>query len=90
MNYRNKTKTRLKRRELVSDIYDKKVFSKNFRKYFDKSGMTKRKFLNIVGAGKSSFYNWFGGKKIPYMRNIEAICGAFKINVKDLMVEEIK
>lgn len=90
MNCRNKTKTRFKRRELVSDIYDKKVFSKNFRKYFDKSGMTVRKFLNIVGVGKSSFYNWFGGKKIPYMRNIEAICGAFKINVKDLMGEEIK
>ena len=63
MNRRNKTKTRFKRRELVSDIYDKKVFSKNFRKYFDKSGMTVRKFLNIVGVGKSSFYNWLSHRR---------------------------
>lgn len=90
MNRRNKTKTRFKRRELVSDIYDRKVFSKNFRKYFDKSGMTKRKFLNIVGVGKSSFYNWYNGDIIPLMKNIERICSVFNIGIKDLMGEEIK
>lgn len=44
----------------------------------------------MSGVGKSAFYNWINGKNIPYMRNIETICRIFKINVKDLMGEEIK
>ena len=52
--------------------------------------MTKRKFLNIVGVGKSSFYNWYNGDIIPLMKNIERICSAFNIRIKDLMGEEIK
>lgn len=74
----------------VSHLYDVKVFSRNFRKYFFRSGMTVRKFLKMSGVGKSAFYNWISGKNIPYMRNIETICRIFKINVKDLMGEEIK
>ena len=81
---------RQQRKEQVYDIYSKDVFAKNFRKYFRKSGMTVRKFLKMSGVGKSAFYNWINGKNIPYMRNIEAICRIFKINVKDLMGEEIK
>ena len=52
--------------------------------------MTVRRFLKMSGVGKSAFYNWINGKNTPYMRNIEAICRIFKINVKDLMGEEIK
>lgn len=78
------------KREKVSHLYDVKVFSRNFRRYFFRSGMTVRKFLKMSGVGKSAFYNWISGKNIPYMRNIETICRIFKINVKDLMGEEIK
>ena len=78
------------KREKVSNLYDVKVFSKNFRRYFLRSGMTVGKLLSIVGVKKSSFYNWYNGHCIPLMKNIEGICRAFNISVKDLMGEEIK
>ncbi len=65
------------------------VFSKNLRKYMERSGKTQRDMAEVVGVSTATFSDWINGKKYPRIDKIEILANYFHILKSDLIEEKL-
>lgn len=65
------------------------VFSRNLRKYMERSGKTQRDLAEIVGVSSATVSDWLNEKKYPRIDKIEILANYFKILKSDLIEEKL-
>lgn len=72
----------------MTDLEQKKVFSKNLNFYLSQSGKTQKEVADAIGVITSTFNTWCQGVAIPRMGKIQALADYFHINKSDLIEEK--
>lgn len=73
----------------MSAIGNKEVFSKNLKRYIEKSGKDRRELAKIWGFPYSTITEWINGKKYPRIDRIEIMADYFGILKSDLIEEKL-
>lgn len=71
----------------MTDIEQKKIFSKNLNKYLEQSNKTQKEVADAIGVIPSTFNTWCQGIAIPRMGKVQALADYFHINKSDLIEE---
>lgn len=71
-----------------SSLGNKEVFSKNLRKYIEKSGKDRKELAEIWGFPYSTVTEWINGKKYPRIDRIEKMASYFGILKSDLIEDK--
>lgn len=69
----------------MTDIEQKKIFSKNLNKYLEQSNKTQKEVADAIGVIPSTFNTWCQGIAIPRMGKVQALADYFHINKSDLI-----
>lgn len=72
----------------MTDLEQKKVFSKNLNFYLSQSGKTQKEVADAIGVITSTFNTWCQGIAIPRMGKVQALADYFHINKSDLIEEK--
>ena len=72
----------------MSDLGNKKVFSKNLRNIMDERQITRRQMCSDLGFVYSTFSDWYNGKKYPRIDKIEMMANYFGIKKSDLIEDQ--
>ena len=72
----------------MSDIGNKAVFSKNLKRYIEKSGKSRRELAEIWGFPYSTVTDWVNGNKYPRIDRIEIMADYFGIQKSDLIEDK--
>lgn len=73
---------------IKTDLGNKEIFSRNLRRYIEKSGRTQKEIAEEVGVGQSTFTDWVKGRIYPRMDKVEKLANYFGIQKSDL-VEDV-
>jgi repressor LexA len=73
---------------IKTDLGNKEIFSRNLKRYIDKSGRTQKEIAEEIGVGQSTFSDWVKGRIYPRMDKVEKLANYFGIQKSDL-VEDI-
>ncbi len=63
------------------------IITKNFRRYFEQSGMTNLEFANKIGVTDAAVSKWLKGQG-PGLESLEQIADGLGITIKDLFEEQ--
>jgi len=74
----------------VSDLGNKKILSKNLRKYIEISKKERTEIAKNLGVSYSTFTDWINGNSYPRIDKIEMLANYFKINKSDIIEEHDK
>lgn len=69
----------------MSALGNKAIFSKNLKRYIEKSGKDRRELADIWGFPYSTVTEWINGKKYPRIDRIEIMADYFGIQKSDLI-----
>lgn len=72
----------------MTDIEQKKIFSKNLNKYLEQSNKTQKEVADTIGVIPSTFNTWCQGIAIPRMGKVQALADYFHINKSDLIEDK--
>ena len=72
----------------MSDLGNKKVFSKNLRNIMDERQITRRQMCSDLGFVYSTFSDWYNGKKYPRIDKIAMTANYFGIKKSDLIEDQ--
>lgn len=72
----------------MSNIGNKEIFSKNLKRYIEKSGKDRRELSEIWGFPYSTVTEWINGRKYPRIDRIEIMADYFGILKSDLIEEK--
>lgn len=72
----------------MTDIEQKKVFSKNLNRYLDLSNKTQKEVADAIGVIPSTFNTWCQGIAIPRMGKVQALADYFHISKSDLIEDK--
>lgn len=73
----------------MEDINQKKVFSKNLRRYVSATGKTQAEIAKSIGVSPQTFNTWMHGVAIPRMNKMQILADFLGINKADLIEDEI-
>lgn len=73
---------------IKTDLGNKEIFSRNLKRYIDKSGRTQKEIAEEIGVGQSTFTDWVKGRIYPRMDKVEKLANYFGIKKSDL-VEDV-
>lgn len=73
---------------IKTDLGNKEIFSRNLKRYIDRSGKTQREIAEEIGVGQSTFTDWVKGRIYPRMDKVEKLANYFGIKKSDL-VEDV-
>ncbi len=73
---------------IKTDLGNKEIFSRNLKRYIDKSGRTQKEIAEEIGVGQSTFTDWVKGRIYPRMDKVEKLANYFGISKSDL-VEDV-
>lgn len=73
----------------MTALGNKAIFSKNLKRYIERSGKDRRELANIWGFPYSTVSEWVNGRKYPRIDRIEIIADYFGISKSDLIEEEL-
>lgn len=74
----------------MSNIGNKKVFSKNLLYYIERKGKTQKEVAEIIDVSPSTFNEWVNAKKYPRIDKIEKLANYFGIQKSDLIEDKDK
>ena len=72
----------------MSGLGNKEVFSKNLKRYIERSGRDRRELAEIWGFPYSTVTDWINGKKYPRIDRIEIMADYFGILKSDLIEDK--
>lgn len=72
----------------LSALGNKAIFSKNLKRYIEKSGKDRRELADIWGFPYSTVTEWINGKKYPRIDRIEIMADYFGIQKSDLIEDK--
>lgn len=72
----------------MSALGNKAIFSKNLKRYIEKSGKDRRELADICGFPYSTVTEWINGKKYPRIDRIEIMADYFGIQKSDLIEDK--
>lgn len=72
----------------MSALGNKAIFSKNLKRYIEKSGKDRRELAEIWGFPYSTVTEWINGKKYPRIDRIEIMADYFGIQKSDLIEDK--
>lgn len=72
----------------MSALGNKAIFSKNLKRYIEKSGKDRRELADIWGFPYSTVTEWINGKKYPRIDRIEIMADYFGIQKSDLIEDK--
>lgn len=72
----------------LSALGNKAIFSKNLKRYIEKSGKDRRELAEIWGFPYSTVTEWINGKKYPRIDRIEIMADYFGIQKSDLIEDK--
>ena len=73
---------------MKSSLGNKEIFSKNLKRYLEKSGKDRKELAEIWGFPYSTVTEWVNGKKYPRIDRIEVMADYFGILKSDLIEEK--
>lgn len=73
----------------MSALGNKEIFSKNLKKYIERSGKDRKELANIWGFPYSTVSEWVNGRKYPRIDRIEIMADYFGILKSDLIEEKM-
>lgn len=68
---------------------NKKIFSRNLKKYMDLSGKTRRDIADALGISYYTVTDWVNGKKQARMDKVELLANYFGVRKSDLIEEQL-
>lgn len=69
----------------MTEEEQKRVFSKNIRRYIEESGKQQKEIANDLGISPTTFNTWCVGKILPRAGKIQMLADYFKIGKSDLL-----
>jgi len=69
----------------MSDLGNKKIFSKNLKYYMELNNKDRNDICKILGFKYSTFSDWYNGNKYPRIDKIEMLANYFNIKKSDLI-----
>lgn len=72
----------------MSYVYYKTIFSRNLAYQMNKAGLTSVDIARKLSVSKATVFDWVHGNKLPRAEKVEALCRLFKIDQKQLLLEE--
>ena len=72
----------------MSNIGNKKIFSKNLKWYLELKGITQKDLAQYLGVNPSSVNDWIKEKKYPRIDKIEMIARYFGVLKSDLIEDK--
>jgi transcriptional regulator with XRE-family HTH domain len=73
----------------MSNIGNKKTFSKNLTYYIERSGKMQTEIADAIGVSKSTLTEWTKARKYPRIDKIELLANYFSIQKSDLIEEKL-
>lgn len=73
---------------IKTDLGNKEIFSRNLKRYLDKSGKTQKEVAKAVGVSTGTFCDWVKGRAYPRMDKVQLLAEFFGIKKSDL-VEDV-
>lgn len=73
---------------IKTELGNKEIFSRNLKRYIEKSGRSQREIAEEIGVGQSTFTDWVKGRIYPRMDKVEKLANYFGIKKSDL-VEDV-
>lgn len=70
------------------EIYYKKIFSNNLRKYMTLNKKIQADLINDLNLSSSTISNWCTGLKLPRMDKIQMLADYFNIQISDLLEDK--
>lgn len=74
----------------MSDLGNKKIFSKNLKHYMELNKKDRNDICNLLGFKYSTFSDWYNGNKYPRIDKIEILANYFHIEKSDLIEDKDK
>ena len=74
----------------MSNIGNKKVFSKNLSFYIERKSITQKEVADAIGVSPSTLNEWVTAKKYPRIDKIEKLSNYFGIEKSDLIEDKAK
>jgi transcriptional regulator with XRE-family HTH domain len=75
-------------KSIKTDLGNKEIFSRNLKRYLDKSGKTQKEIAKAVGVSTGTFCDWVKGRAYPRMDKVQLLAEYFGIKKSDL-VEDV-
>ncbi len=75
-------------KSVKTDLGNKEIFSRNLRRYLDKSGKTQKEVAKAVGISTGTFCDWVKGRAYPRMDKVQLLAEYFGIQKSDLVENE--
>lgn len=72
----------------MNDEEQKKIFSKNLRKYVENSGKQQNDICRDIGVKTTTFNMWIKGNTMPNVSKIQMLADYFHIGKSDLVDEK--
>lgn len=66
----------------------KRIFSKNLRKYVAESGKQQKEIAEAIGVNPTTFNMWYTGKAIPGTGKLGTLAKYFRVGLSDLVNEK--
>ena len=71
-----------------TDLGNKKIFSRNLRRYVENSQRTQKEIAAYIGVSTGTFCDWMKGRAYPRMDKVQLLANYFGINKSEL-VEDV-
>ena len=71
----------------MTDIEQKKIFSKNLNYYLSKANQTQREVADAISVSPQTFNTWCQGIALPRMGKVQRLADYFHIEKSDLIDE---
>ena len=72
----------------MEDNIQKRIFSKNLRRYMDSVGKPQSEVAKAIGVSPQTFNTWFNGIALPRMGKVQALADYFHCYKSDLIEDK--
>ena len=76
------------KKQLITDLGNQEIFSRNLIRYLKTSGKTQREVANAIGVTYGTFCDWTKCRAYPRMDKVQLLAEYFGIRKSDL-VEDV-
>ena len=73
----------------MEDNIQKRIFSKNLRRYMDSVGKPQSEVAKSIGVSPQTFNTWFNGIALPRMGKVQALADYFHCYKSDLIEDKL-
>ena len=71
-----------------TNLGNKEIFSRNFKRYLDNSGRKKIEVAQAVKVSSGTITDWLKGRSYPRMDKLQLLADFFEIDKSDLVEDE--